>query len=65
MRTTPCTWFDTKGGGIKHGFMVRVDGKWMHAAENGKPCIYETEKERDKKRAQFRKMKTQPQLSGD
>ena len=57
MRTQNCTWFDKKAMKAKHGFMVRVDGVWMHAAINGKPCIYDTEKERDEKRKEFRKMK--------
>lgn len=41
----------------EYGFQVFHDNKWTNVAENGEPCIYKTEKERDEKRAQYRKLK--------
>ena len=46
----------------EYGFQVFHDNKWKSVAENGEPCIYKTEKERDEKRAQYRKLK--PSNSG-
>ena len=42
----------------EYGFQVFHDNKWKSVAENGEPCIYKTEKERDEKRAQYRKLKS-------
>ena len=39
------------------GFQVFDEGEWKNVAEDGVPCIYKTEKERDEKRAQYRKLK--------
>lgn len=39
------------------GFQVFDEGEWKNVAEAGVPCIYKTEKERDEKRAQYRKLK--------
>lgn len=41
----------------EYGFQVFHDNEWKNVAENGEPCIYKTEKERDEKRAQYRKLK--------
>ena len=39
------------------GFQIFDEGEWKNVAEDGAPCIYKTEKERDEKRAQYRKLK--------
>ena len=39
------------------GFQVFDKGEWKNVAEDGVPCIYKTEKERDEKRAQYWKLK--------
>lgn len=59
MITRPTRWIDLKTLKPKFGLEVRLHGKWMGYAENGKPCIYDSEKERDAKRAEVRKIKTE------
>ena len=39
----------------RFGFEVHHNGQWKNAAEDGVPCIYATEQERDEKRAEFRR----------
>ena len=46
----------------EYGFQVFHDNEWKNVAENGEPCIYKTEKERDEKRAQYRKLKPSNEL---
>lgn len=58
MKTRNHDWFDMKNPQQpKYGIQVQQDGKWYNAAENGEPCLFDTEAERDAKRAEFRKLK--------
>lgn len=56
MKTREHDWFDTKTLKPKFGIQVFAHGKWMNAAEDNKPCLYDTKAERDTKRAEFRRM---------
>lgn len=58
MRTRKHDWFDSRGYKPKYGFQVLINGRWKHAAEDGKPCLFDTPEERDSKQAEFRKMAT-------
>lgn len=58
MRTRISNWIDMKTRKPAFGFQVYHDGRWMNAAEDGKPCIYTSEAKRDKKQAEFRKLKS-------
>lgn len=61
MRTRPVDWLDTRTYEPRYGLQVFDDGQWKHAAENGKPCVYNTRIERDMKRAEFGRMKSSNQ----
>jgi hypothetical protein len=62
MRTRNHDWFDTKRRRQLFSFQVRIGGIWCNVHNNGKPCIYDTEAERDESRAAMRK---QPEPSSD
>jgi hypothetical protein len=62
MRTREHDWLDTKRKRPKYGFQVFHCGRWCHAAENGKPCIFDTKLQRDEKRAEFRKVRLTPNV---
>lgn len=47
MRTRKHDWFDTVEHKPKYGFQLLVKGRWKHVAEDGKPCLFDTEEERD------------------
>ena len=55
MKTRNHDWFDSKRLIPMYSFQVRVDGKWANVHDNGKPCIYATQSERDAARAEMRK----------
>ena len=57
MRTRKNDWFNSQTRIPSYGFQVFSCGRWLNAAENGKPCIYATEAERNNKQAEFRKLK--------
>lgn len=57
MRTRNNNWFNIKTNTVQFGFQVFSDGQWMDAAENGVPCIFDSEEDRNKKRAEFRSIK--------
>lgn len=57
MRTKRCDWVNPKTCEVKYGFQVFAGGRWCHAAEDGKPCLYDTKQERDLKQAEARKLK--------
>lgn len=54
MRTRNHDWFDTKKLVPVYGVQAFHDGKWKHAAINGKPILCATKKERDAARALFK-----------
>lgn len=56
MQTAPTSWLDTETLKPKYGLKVLHEGRWKNLAEDGKPCIYDTETERDAKRAEYRKI---------
>lgn len=58
MITRATKWLDLKSGQPKFGIEVRVHGRWMGLAEDGKPCIFDTAAERDAKRTSIRKIKS-------
>ncbi len=60
MRTAANNWIDTSTGKLKYGIDVLHNGVWKHLAENGKACIYDSEEERDAKRAEYRKWRVPP-----
>lgn len=60
MRTRVCDWYDKKSGKPKYGFEVFHKGEWRHAAENGELCLFDTARQRDKKRGEFRRLKVTP-----
>lgn len=49
MDARPKNWLNLETLNEEFGIEVRISGKWMHAAEAGKPLIYKTEAERDAK----------------
>lgn len=57
MRTRNHDWFDTSTLTPWYGFQAFYEGEWVNAAEDGKPCLFLTEKERNDKRAEWRKLK--------
>jgi len=62
MRTKNYDWLDTSNGKVLYGIQINLGGgKWMNAAENGKPLLFNTENERDIKRSEIRK---RPSVSG-
>jgi len=48
---------NTATGEPMYGLQVYARGQWKHLAEDGVPCIYSTEAERDAKRAQYRRLR--------
>lgn len=56
MRTRKHDWFDTRCNKPQYGFQVFINGQWKHAAEDGKPCIFDTKEERKAKQSEFRKI---------
>lgn len=57
MQTRNHDWYDSENNRPMFGIQVKAGDSWRNAAENGKPCIYSTEAERDSKRAELRKRK--------
>lgn len=57
MRTRPTSWIDIDTLQGKYGLQVLHKGKWRNLAENGKPCVYDTQEERDAKRREYSKIK--------
>ena len=57
MRTRTHDWFDTRTHKRQYGFQVFHNGTWRNAAENGAPCLFDTQEDRDLKQAEFRKMR--------
>jgi hypothetical protein len=54
----PLPWINLKTGKEMFGIQISVTkGKWQHLAENGKPCVYPTAKERDAKLKELRSKK--------
>lgn len=59
MITRPTSWLDTNTGKPKYGLQVKLHGTWHGYAEDGKPYLVDTMKERDAKRAEVRRIKTE------
>lgn len=59
MKTRAKDWLNMKTMKPAYGIQVFHDGRWKDAAENGKACIFGSRYERDKKQAEFRKIKVQ------
>lgn len=57
MKTRNHNWFNSKTKQPQFGFQVLVGQRWCHAMEDGKILLFDTEAERDEKKAEFRKMK--------
>ena len=57
MRTRNSDYLNTETFKPEFSFQIFHDGEWKNVAEDGAPCIYKTEKDRDEKRAQYRKLK--------
>lgn len=57
MRTRKKDWFNTRDHKIMFSFQVCYDGIWATPMEDGRPCIYFFERERDAKRGEYRRMK--------
>lgn len=57
MRTRTHDWFNLKDMTPRYSFQIHINGKWHNVAENGKPLWYETTQERDRKQAEYRRMK--------
>ena len=62
MRTRKTEYLNSYTLKPEYSFQV-FDGEWKNVAENGRLCIYKTEEERDKKRAEYRKLKPTNALS--
>ena len=58
MKTKKNDWFDEAKNRVLYGFDVFHAGEWKYAAQDGKPCLFETEKERDAKQKEFRKIQS-------
>jgi len=54
MKTQATQWFNTKTMKPVYGIKVKHEGKWLNAAENGKPLLFDSEEERDRKRKEIR-----------
>ncbi len=48
-------WFDSKELKVFYGIDAKVDNEWHHAAEDGKPLLFDTSEERDEKLKELRK----------
>lgn len=57
MKTRLHEWLDLKTMRPRFGVQVCCNRQWRHVAENGKPCVYETEAEAERKRTELRKLK--------
>lgn len=55
MRTREYNWLDMSTRKPLYGIQVLWDGEWLNAAEAGKPLLFDTQAERDAKRAEIRK----------
>jgi hypothetical protein len=51
-------WFDKEKYVQKFGIQARhgITGVWHHVAENGEPCLFDKESDRDDKIKEFRKL---------
>ena len=57
MQTRPTTWFDTKKEISIYGIKVKhPDHGWIDAGDSDGQFLFETEEEREIKRAELRKM---------
>jgi len=54
MEARPKNWLDLETLNEEFGIEVKQDGKWLNAAEGGRPLIFKTEAERDSKIAAIR-----------
>lgn len=57
MKTRPIQSWDIRTGKPKYGIQVRIDGKWLNAAEGDKPLLFDTEIARDAKRKDLSKIR--------
>lgn len=57
MRTRNCDYFDTSSLRTVYGIELLIGGVWLRLAENGKPCLFATQEDRNAKRATYRRMK--------
>lgn len=57
MKTRINDWLDPKTGAVLYGVQVFCRGEWMNAAANGKPCLFDTAKERDALRKELQRTK--------
>lgn len=49
-------WLNTKEISIKYGIQAKTETiSWSHCCDGGKPLIYDSEEERDKKLKELRK----------
>lgn len=56
MRTKNYDFLDIDNSKVKYSFKVKHEGTWKNVAENSEPLLFDTEIERDNKRAEYRKM---------
>jgi len=47
MKTKESNWLDIQTLKPKYGIKVLVNGKWMNLMSNGRPCLFESKKERE------------------
>lgn len=65
MQTRPYDWFDEKKHRVMFGLEVKHLGRWMTLGVNGRPLLFETEKERDEERASWRRVKSPRLVAND
>lgn len=57
MRTRKADYFDEQTYKPVYSFQVKYNGVWHNAHASGKPCLYDTEAERDIERKKVSKIK--------
>lgn len=63
MRTRNCDYFDSSRLRTVYGIELLIAGVWLRLSENGKPCLFATQEDRNAKRATYRHMKESELLS--
>lgn len=54
MEARPKNWLNLETLDEEFGIEVNYKGRWLHAAEGGKPLVYKSEADRDAKVAEIR-----------